>query len=1028
MSDKQQRSVFSLKSTQKAVKAYYDALDKFHEQGVKHEGAVKAAFHALLDDCSQKQDCTLIAEYEMRGRSGNRIRPDAVVMDKFRVPVGYWEAKDSKDNLEQEVRKKFAEGYPAENIIFQQPHRAILYQNGQPVLDADLRDRENLVKAVTAFFTYTPPDQEAWEKAVVEFQQRVPELGRGLRDIIESERKTNQNFVAAFNKFADLCRVSLNPNLRDAAVEEMLIQHLLTERLFRTVFNNADFVHRNVIAQQIELVIDALASRSFSRGEFLQKLDPFYIAIERTAARITEFSEKQKFLNAVYEKFFRGFCVNVADTLGIVYTPPPIVNFMVASVEHLLKEHFGGKTLASEGVHILDPFAGTDNFHVHLLPHIPKTEWRRKYLNEFWTNEIMLLPYYIGCMNIEHTYYEGTGEYLGFPGACLVDTFETAESEQAEFGYAAPENVVRVKKQKEAPVFVVLSNPPYNSNQANENDNNKNRQYPILDKLVRDTYRAASAATKAKYDDPYIKAIRWASNRIRDEGIVALVTNSGFVDDNSGDGIRKCLADDFDVIYILELGGDRRKNPKLSGTTHNVFGIQIGVSINLFIRKKHDGPHKAKIFYARTDEWWRRDQKLEFLNSKKSSANITWEELHPDNRNTWIREGLNNDFDTFAPMGTKASKLKRVGSENSIFRTYSLGVATNRDAWVYAFSFPVLKTRISAAIQAYQSTLDRVKRQQSMSVEEVIDTQDIRIKWTRQLKASLRRRADTVANDAKFRSVLYRPFAKQCLYFDPFWNEEQYKQPQWFPNDHTENTVIAVTDSGSEKPFMALAAALVCDLHFTGAGTGAQCFPFYTHDADGSNRQENVTDWALGNFRQQYKDEQISKRDIFHYVYAVLHHPQYRKRYAANLRRDLPRIPFVKDFWGFAKSGKRLAELHVNYEQQPEFPLTKHEAAGKPLDWNVQKVRLSKDKTTLVYNDFLTLAGIPKEVYGYRLGNRSALEWVIDQYQVSTDPRSGITNDPNRQDEPEYIYRLLGRVITVSLETIKAVNSLPELA
>jgi predicted helicase len=524
--------------------------------------------------------------------------------------------------------------------------------------------------------------------------------------------------------------------------------------------------------------------------------------------------------------------------------------------------------------------------------------------------------------------------------------------------------------------------------------------------------------------------------------------------------MRKNLAEDFDAIYVLDLGGNVRKNPKLSGTTHNVFGIQVGVSINLLVRNRTGQsrkPDKPAIYYAAVPTDWRREEKYRFLEDKASARNIEWKQIEPDAKHTWLREGLDDDFDTFMPLGTKLGKHMDVGGEGVIFKNYSLGVATNRDAWAYSFNLPVLMSRMSASVEAYQATLDRVKRQQPKTAEDAIDTTDSRLKWTRQVKASLLRHQETTVDPDHFRVALYRPFTKLHLYFDGFWNEERYQQHKFFPTSDARNVALSMTSIGSEKPFMTLVTEHLSDLHFTGPGTGAQCFPFYTYAEDGGERRENITDWALQEFQTRYGDPKISKWDIFHYVYAVLHHPQYRERYAANLRRELPRIPFVgaevtrltlkpgakatKDdrassrrllqdaavFHAFAAAGKKLAELHVGYEHQPEFPLHRRENPQSPLNWRVEKMRLSKDKTSLTYNDFLTLDGIPPETFEYRLGNRSALEWVIDQYQVSIDKRSGITNDPNRPDDPEYIVRLLGQVITVSLETVKVVKGLPAL-
>ena len=594
-------AILSLKPTHKAVADYYDALAKFDKLGVKHEGAVRSAFEALLQYCARQVKRVFVPAYELKRKGARSLWADGAIVDSLSqlLRYGVWEAKDSDDDLDTEIKSKFQSGYPRDNIIFQEPRRAILYQGGKRFYEADLRKRDQLVHALDLFFAWKPAVFDEWEKAVNEFKLRVPELGRSFAKLIRKERQTNARYNAAFAEFLRLCQASLNPNLSEQAVEEMVIQHLLTERIFRKIFDIGDFMHRNVIAHEIEKVIDALTSRSFSRDHFTKPLEHFYIAIEQAAETITDFPEKQKFLNTVYERFFQGFCVKIADTHGIVYTPQPLVVFMVRSAEYALKEYFDS-SLEDERVHVLDPFAGTGTFLVNVMQRIPASALAYKYRNELWCNEIMLMPYYVASMNIEHAFWETVGSYESFEGICLVDTFETAEKEQGEFAIFNEANTERVERQRKAPIKVIIANPPYNAGQINENDNNKNRKYPEMDGRVRRTYGADSTATlQRKLWDPYVKAIRFATDRIGDAGIVCYVNNDSFVTEKSFDGMRKHLARDFDLIYVLGLGGNVRKNPKLSGTTHNVFGIQVGVSINLFIRLPNDtGRNRnAKIFY-----------------------------------------------------------------------------------------------------------------------------------------------------------------------------------------------------------------------------------------------------------------------------------------------------------------------------------------------------------------------------------------------------------------------------------------------
>ena len=1024
----------NLKPSHKAIRDYYATLQQYAQHDITHEGAVSNPFAFLLDACAKQVDATLVPQYPMRTPAGNRIVLDGVILDAYRIPFAYWEAKDMDDNLHRAVQEKRDAGYPFDNIFFQNPQRGILYQNGEKVFDVDITEPTHLIAALQHLFAAPPAALENWHAAVAEFKGMVPALGKRLAELIAEQRETNPQFVTAFTDFYQQCRAAINPNLSIAAVEEMLIQHLLTERIFRTVFDNPDFTRRNIIAREIENVIEVLIQNAFSRDAFLKPLNSFYTAIENAATLCKDFSQKQQFLNTVYEQFFQGFSVEVADTHGIVYTPQPIVDFMVKSVEHILETEFD-RSLSNTGVHIIDPFVGTGNFIVRLMQDIRATTLAEKYHNELRCNEILLLPYYIASLNIEHEFFQRTQTYRPFEGIALADTFELLEEQQARL--FTQENTERVERQKAADMFVVIGNPPYNVGQVNENDNNKNRRYETIDALLRETYSRDSAATnKIALSDPYVKAILWASRRIKAEGVVAFVTNNGFLDGIAFDGMRKHLAQDFDTIYILDLGGNVRKNPKLSGTTHNVFGIQVGVSINFFVKKgansngsKPDAK-PPKIFYARVDEFWRKEKKYHYLDSKEHCQNIGWQQITPDKRHTWLTEGLHAEFDTFTPIGTKEAKAQKGTATDVIFKTYGRGVATCRDAWAYNFNVNRLTENVQQMMEFYNSQVLKwltIPEKSAVNIDDFVVYDDTKISWSAGLKRKLKAGRLAEFSEQNVRTSLYRPFTKSHLYFDRTVNEAVYVFPSIFPisDIEIENRVICVSGYG-RKEFAVLMSQCIPDVNFY--GDPQQSFSFYTYDEDGTNRQENITDWALAEFRTHYGDETITKWDIFHYNYAVLHHPGYREKYQANLKRDLPHIPFAKDFWGFAKAGAALADLHVNYESAPKYDKLKHiETPGMPIDWRVEKMKLSRDKTQLKYNDFLTLDGIPAAVYDYRLGNRSALEWVIDQYRVKTDKRSGIVSDPNRADQPQYIVDLIARVITVSLKTVEVVKSLPEL-
>ena len=1020
--------MLNIKPTHKPITTYYAELRQYTKLGAQHEGAVRVAFQNLLQHYATLRGLTLICEKTRTTPNGNHIRIDGEIVTDFGLIFGHWEAKDLLDDLPDETQQKLTTGYPAKNIIFQTPHRAILYQNGALVLDLDITERQNLIHLLQTFFAYTEENLAEWDAAVNTFQDTIPELGARLETLIQTERQNTAAFREAFAHFHQQCRDAINPNLAEAEVERMLAQHLMTERIFRTVFDNPDFTRRNVIAREIEKVIDVLTQHALNRTQFFRELQPFYEAIEKTASTLTDVSQKQDFLNTLYQRFFQDFSVKDADRHGVVYTPQPIVDFMVNSVQHILKTHFG-KSLADTGVHIIDPFVGTGNFIVRLMQDIPGIALDKKYKGELHCNEVMLLPYYIASMNIEHAYYEKMGRYEPFKHICFVDTFDTfglmdAPNQTGHFAFLTAENTLRVQEQKDTPMFIVIGNPPYNASQANENDNNKNRPHEAVDNRVRATYAAASIAQlKNKLYDPYVKSLRWASDKIGPEGIIAFITNNSFLDAQMFDGMRQCLVEEFDTLYLLNLGGNVRKGQPGDS---NVFGIQVGVSINFLVKTGQPREGKARICYNDETAEVPKERTFQFLADCAHVGNVTWQDIQPNARHMWLTEGLAADFETFIPMGTKAAKAAKGEVAGTIFKDYRLGVSTNRDAWVYNLNPESLTENVQRTIRAYNLRVlewQETASQSGITVDEFAAQHTRDIKWSRDLKAKLKRgrRAEFAAS--KLRTSLYRPFTKAHLFFDSVITDNISGFPSIFPTPETEqeNRVICVSGTGSNRPFQALMADVIPNctlLQIT------QCFPFYTYDEDGTNRRENITDWALSHFRTHYADETITKWDIFHYNYAVLHHPDYRETYQVNLKHDLPHIPFAPEFWQFVKIGRALADLHVNYENLDVMPKV---VETPPLNWRVEKMTLSKDKTSLRYNESLTVVDIPPEVFDYRLGTRSALEWVIDRYRVKPDPNgSGIVANPNVEDA-QYIVRLVGQVMHVSVETVRLVGELPPL-
>ena len=1013
------RSIAAL--SKKAIDHYYQELAAYGSYNVTHETATRSAFQKLLEIFAQSVNWLLILEQPLP----NGKRPDGTLRDSFNLPRGYWEAKDTRDDLDTEIRKKINAGYPLTNILFEDTRRAVLYQGNKRVLDANLTRQSELIEVLDRFIHYAPPDIEHFERAVEDFKESIPDLAQGLLKIIREEHARNKAFVAAFSAFLEQCRTSLDPNMSSATVDEMLVQHLLTERLFRTIFNNQDFTNRNVIASEIEKVIQALTSRAFNRSEFLKALDRFYVAIENAAKGLDDWAEKQHFLNTVYERFFQGFSTRQADTYGIVYTPQEIVDFMCASVDNVLQKEFH-TSLSQPGVQVLDPCTGTGNFIINILRRINGSSLAYKYANDLFCNEIMLLPYYIASLNIEHAYYERTGEYKPFEGICFADTLNL-EGQQMEL--FSERNTERMQREREAQIMVVIGNPPYNVGQKNENDNNKNRRYLVIDKRIRETYVKDSKATlNNQLYDAYVKFFRWAVDRLQGrDGIICFVSNNSFVDQIAFGGMRKHLLQDFTQIYHIDLHGNVRRNPKLSGTTHNVFGIQVGVGITLAVRNSQNAVRK--LSYYRVPDYWRKAEKLSFLLEKKNIVGIEWQELQPDSRHNWLTVGMHTEFITFLAMGSKETKGSNGLSTDTIFKTYSVGVLTARDQIVYDFDQRRLVTRIEQFTEDYNAEVSRWARSgQPEDIDDFVRYE--KVKWSEHLKGELKRKKYAKFDSSHIRFSIYRPFCKKYIYYDPVLNDRPSSFDAFFPT-HTaeeENAVICVASVGADYQTLFATNVIVDYKSGISGNAGMQCFPYYTYTKDGSNRRENITDWALSQFQAKY-DFGVTKCDIFHYTYALLHHPQYRVRYAENLKRDLPHIPLLQRkeaFLDCVRIGKQLMDIHLHYEQAREYPLKWIENRDVAFSWYVEKMKLTSDKTAVIVNECLTLSGIPQECFRYRLGNRSALEWVIDQYQISQDKRSGIVSDPNNLDDEEYIVRLVGKVVIVSVETVRLVNELAQ--
>ncbi len=1031
--------------SQLLINDYLKQLDLIKRaSGSSRETIVREAFKDLLKSWGKQHNLIFLAEYPLKTATKTNIMVDGALLHELRMPLGYWEAKDADDDLDIEVSKKFRKGYPQDNIIFSDDAVAVLWQNRQEVLRCDMTDTQALSKLLKLFFAFERPEIAGFRAAVEQFKTDLPAVLLALREMIEREHIKNPGFRAAEARFLAHAQEAINPALTDADVREMLIQHILTEEIFAKVFDDSDFHQHNNVARELY----ALEGEFFTgalKKQTLKGLDTYYAAIRAAAAQISSHGEKQTFLKVIYENFYKVYNAKAADRLGVVYTPNEIVRFMIDGADWLCEKHFG-KNLIDKDVDILDPATGTGTFICELLEHFrgqPK-RLEHKYKNELHANEVAILPYYVANLNIEATYAAISGKYEEFPNLCFVDTLDNvglhtaAKGTTAElFGSVSEENVARIKRQNSKRISVIIGNPPYNANQANENDNNKNREYSNIDARIKQTYIAESTAQKTKLYDMYARFFRWASDRLNENGVLAFVTNRSFIESRTFDGFRKTVAQEFADIYVVDLGGDVRANPKLSGTKHNVFGIQTGVAISFMVKRVSGSKDKkppARVHYVRRPELETAEEKLSFLGSHPMRG-IDFDEVQPDKSSNWVNL-TSNDFETLIPLASKETKAaKTAGKERAIFKLFSLGVVTARDDWVFDYDPTHLDAKVNFLIDAYNSDLHRLAKMRGSS--KLDDMLTSSIKWTRAVKNDLRRGVQYEYDKSHIVEATYRPFTKASLYFDKHLNEMQYQLAHMFQGEA--NPTIAFLCVSSSNPLAAMALNHVFDYCLLKMGNGGtQAVSRWVYDSAGI-RHDNITDWALKQFSTHYADEvgkgksgrKITKEAIFHYCYAVLHDPMYREKYAQNLKREFPRIPFYKDFWQWAEWGEALMALHIGYEHVTPFALTRSDtpdAKARSAGLTPKAMlRSDPDAGCIPLDSETTLRGIPAEAWSYKLGNRSAIEWVLDQYKEKKpkDPTIREKFDTYRfADYKEKVIDLLARVTTVSVETVRLVEKM----
>jgi len=882
---------------------------------------------------------------------------------------------------------------------------------------------------------------------------------------------TDPAITEQFDRFGKGLRDNLNDSIsRDDAIS-MLSQHLITKPIFDALFAGHDFAARNPVSQVMQAMADALDGAGLEAET--KRLTKFYDSVRLRAEHVVSAEGKQHLIADLYQKFFQTAFKKQSDALGIVYTPVEVIDFILRAADHAARTHLG-RALTDDGVHILDGFTGTGTFITRLLQSglITAADLKRKYTHELHANEIMLLAYYIAAVNIETTYHALVGtttdsaDYQPFPGIVLADTFQISEHGDTLDLEIFAANNERITRQLATKTLVVLGNPPYSVGQTSANDLNANTKYPTLDSRIEATYakRSTSRSQRTLYDS-YIRAFRWATDRIGDSGVVAFVSNGGWIDANTADGIRLTLTEEYSHIYLYNLRGNQRTAGELSRKEGGkIFGAGSRNTVAIFIGIKdphHSGP--SRIHYNDIGDYLTREQKLQIV-ADSALDSPGWTSVTPSSEGDWINQ-RDTSFGHWPVLGRKKADPS---TATAIFTNYSLGLATGRDAWCYNSSKTQLQEQVQKMIRTYEearlafaASADSRSARSEDTVNAFLDAnpQYLRldhISWNRNAKQDLARNREYRYVDSAVTPAMYRPFFKQHCYFHRDMNAMLYQLPTMFPTPHHTNVGFYQVGNGSAVPFSALMIDGLPDLHVTGAGSGGQFFPRWTYqpiedagtlalgegvesDPWGYRRIDNITDGILAAYRKAIGD-QVDKDGIFYYVYGVLHDPDYRSRYAADLKKMLPHIPTPDTLGRFqhvADIGRRLADLHLNYEAAEPYPLDVQLRPGVSASnretWRVEKMKwkFKADRSAILYNPVVTIAGIPDAAHEYMLGSRSGLEWIIDRYQVKTDKASGIVNDPNawcdEHDDPTYVVDLIKKVTTVSVETVKLVAQLAEL-
>lgn len=913
--------------------------------------------------------------------------------------------------------------------------------------------------AVYAKLVRNVGDRMYWD----DWANDISEIAQKYITLIRAHLGSKGNDRAPFENFLAALKATVNPEIAEDEAIELLAQHLVTMPIFEAMFPDDSFTQANPVSSSMQVVIDSFAENAaFARER--EPLEEFYSRITDRIRRLPDFTSKQRLLVTLYDRFFTKAFPKLADRMGIVFTPVEVVDYILRSADDALRAAFG-RSLGDRDVKILDPFTGTGTFLTRLLQSgiIPPENLEYKYRNDLFANEIVLLSYYIAAVNIESVFREisaapaepGEAPDTAFPGISLTDTFAMDERDNQLAGGVFPENTERLERERNSPIDVIVMNPPYSVGQRSANDDNQNTKYELIDGRIEQTYAKRSTGTlKNSLYDSYYRALRWATDRIKDRGIIAFVSNSGFVDGNTADGIRLTWVDEFSDIFVFNLRGNARTQGEVRRReAGNVFGegSRTGVAITILVRSP-DHDRTARVHYADIGDYLSREEKLEQLRVSISMRGTDFTAVVPNQAGDWINQ-RDLRFDKFQLIGDPTAK----GSPSSagVFSIYSRALATSRDAWCYSFNSVELRRNIERHVEFLNEEQERVAAIAALDSKKaaLVSRDATRGSWDRVNLRDVERGRSTSLHPGGFRRAIYRPFVHQHVYFDigQQLNNCTYQLPKLFPTVNHENLAFAVNARQGDVPLM---IDRIPDLHLIG---DSQVFARYTWEPvtasdggfnfagldgcdddvvlDGYRRVDNITDRTLATYRSVYADDTITKDDIFYGVYGLLHHPEYRERYEADLKKMLPRIPHVVGFPEYARIGRELADLHVDYENAPRYDLTEVWTIDRPEDeferYAIEKMSWTKrtEHTGIKVNAHLTLTGIPEQANAYTIGGRSPLEWILDRYRIKVDKPSGIVNDPNawlrEHDDPRYVVNLIASLVTLSLETQRLVAELP---